>query len=224
MKNNKDRRFNENIVILTGIASFTIIVVAGIWFFSGANTEANNSTAVSQSSDDMSSHHSMSSSRGSTEALDSLVDKPAPDFSLIDKDGKVYSKDSLKGKKIILFFNEGLMCYPACWQQIAELAADKRLNTEDIVALSVVVDSAKDWQRAIKKMPELAAATVLFDTKQKASNSFGVLTTPSSMHYGSLPGHTYVVIDKDSIVRHVYDDPAMAIHNDQLAEELGKLN
>ena len=51
-----------------------------------------------------------------------------------------------------------------------------------------------------------------------------MLTLDSSMHYGSLPGHTYVIIDKEGIVRYVYDDPRMAINNDLLVAELGKLN
>ena len=44
------------------------------------------------------------------------------------------------------------------------------------------------------------------------------------MHYGQLPGHTYVVIDGNGVIRHVYDDPNMAIHNDQLVDELKKLS
>ena len=47
----------------------------------------------------------------------------------------------------------------------------------------------------------------------------------SSMHKGSLPGHTYIVLDKDAVVRYVFDDPNMAIANDMLfgkIEELSK--
>ncbi len=220
MINNK----NDDLIILSGIAGFTIIVVALIWFLSSANTQVNNAAAVkTPKSDDMASHHSGGRSRASTATIDALVGKPVPDFALMDKDGRAYSKDNLKGKNVILFFNEGLMCYPACWNQIVELAKDSRLNGEDVVVLSVVTDPAKDWQRAISKMPELAEATVVFDTGGTVSNKFGALTAASSMHFGQLPGHTYVLIDKEGIVKHVYDDPGMAIHNNQLAEELAKL-
>ncbi|MFA4831176.1 MAG: redoxin domain-containing protein [Patescibacteria group bacterium] len=225
---------NENTIILAGIVSFTIIVVAVIWFLSRAeartdnnstsNSVAANSAAAQESPDSMTSHHSSGNSKASTTALDALVGKPAPDFTLSDREGNLYSKDNLKGKNVILFFNEGLMCYPACWDQIAQLASDSRLNDENTVILSVMVDPVKDWQRAVDKMPELAKATVVFDTNREVSAKFGVLTTPSSMHYGSLPGHTYVIIDKEGVVRHVYDDPRMAIHNNQLVDELAKLN
>lgn len=217
---------NENTIILAGIASFTIIVIAGIWFATGVDTRANNAGntgSAAQVSDSMAGHHSGSGGKASTAALKALVGKPAPDFNISDLGGKTYNNENLKGKKVVLFFNEGLMCYPACWDQIAQLALDKRLNAPDSVMLSVVVDPAKDWQSAINKMPELASATVLFDTNKDVSAKFGTLTTPSSMHFGSLPGHSYVVIDKEGIVRHVYDDPSMAIHNEQLVEELSKM-
>ena len=116
------------------------------------------------------------------------------------------------------------MCYPACWNQIVALARDNRLKGEDVTVLSVVVDPQEAWENAIKKMPELGEATVVFDKGGVASNAFGMLKTPSSMHFGQLPGHSYVVINKEGIVKHVYDDPNMAIHNDQLVAELGKLN
>src|SRR3989344_8317821 len=108
--------------------------------------------------------------------LNSLVDKPLPDILLADKDGNTVSVASLKGKAVVLFFNEGLMCYPACWNQVAGFGSDPRFNNGEIQAYSVLVDSAKDWQRAIDKMPELAKAQTLFDTGTSASRQLGLLT------------------------------------------------
>lgn len=149
-------------------------------------------------------------------SLNALVGKPVPQFSLTDINGKEYSSESLKGKNVVLFFNEGLMCYPACWNQIAKFGSDARFNGPDVVALSVVVDPKTEWKQAIDKMPELAAATTLFDDGGDVARRFNVLKTDSSMHYGSLPGHTYVIIDKTGVVRDVYDDPRMAIRNDEI--------
>ncbi|MBI4101358.1 MAG: redoxin domain-containing protein, partial [Candidatus Nealsonbacteria bacterium] len=160
----------------------------------------------------------------SSAALDNLIDKAAPSFQLVDRDGKIYSSESLRGKNVVLFFNEGLMCYPACWNQIVAFSNDERFGGDDTVVLSVVIDSAEEWQQAIKKMPELAKATVVFDNGASVSNKFGMLKTASSMHYGAFPGHTYVLMDKEGLVRHVFDDPNMALHNDQLSAELKKLN
>ena len=54
---------NENVIILAAIASFTVIVVAGIWFLSSLQTRANNGGRPEQSSDDMDGHHSGEASR-----------------------------------------------------------------------------------------------------------------------------------------------------------------
>ena len=156
---------------------------------------------------------------------DSLIGKLVPDIQLLDKDGKVHTAADFKGKNTVLFFNEGLMCYPACWNQIASFGSDERFNSDQVQAISVVVDSAGDWQRAIAQMPELAKATTLFDVGANASRRLGILTMSSSMHKGSLPGHTYIILDKDAVVRYVFDDPNMAIANDMLfgkIEELSK--
>ena len=159
---------------------------------------------------------------GST--LDDLVGKPAPRFLLKDKTGAVYTNESLKGKNTVLFFNEGIMCYPACWNQIAALSRDSRLNSSGTVAFSVVIDQPSEWQDAIGQMPELGSAAILFDTTKTVSRAYNMLTVNSSMHYGSYPGHTFVIIDKQGIVRWVFDDPNMAIDNDKIASELQSLN
>jgi len=65
-------------------------------------------------------------------SLTDLVGKPVPAFSLRDRHGTEYSADKLKGKNIVLFFNEGIMCYPACWDQIAAFGKDDQLKGKNI--------------------------------------------------------------------------------------------
>lgn len=144
------------------------------------------------------------------------IGSPAPRFSLQDRNGNIYTNDILKGKNVVLFFNEGIMCYPACWNQMVALAQDGRFSATDTVAFSVVVDQPSSWQGAIQKMPELGYAKVLFDTDKSVSRAYGMLTAGSSMHYGSFPGHSFVVIDKQGVVRSVFDDPNMGIDNDRI--------
>ncbi len=159
-----------------------------------------------------------------TEQLNSLIGKPLPNIQLTDKDGKIYTSADFRGKYTVLFFNEGLMCYPACWNQMASFGSDQRFKSGEIQAISVVTDSARDWQTAIAKMPELAKATTMFDGGANASRELGMLTTNSSMHRGSLPGHTYIVVDKEGMVRFVFDDPNMAIANDMLFGKIQELS
>jgi len=129
----------------------------------------------------------------------------------------------LKGKNVVLFFSEGLMCYPACWDQIAAFGKDNEFASKDTIALTILNDPKSDWKMAIEKMPELAKAVVLFDTDKRISITYDMLSLPSSMHKGQLPGHTYVVIDKEGIVRYVKDDVSMAVRNQELIAEINKL-
>ena len=148
------------------------------------------------------------------------VGKKAPDFTLSDMEGNQVALSSLLGKNVILFFNEGLMCYPACLDQVVEL---DKLNADNTVAYSIVVDSPKQWVDAQKDLPYLKGAKVLFDSGAKVSRQYDTLTLASSMHRGMFPGHTYYLIDKEGIVRFTLDDPYMANRNKELSAELAKL-
>lgn len=150
--------------------------------------------------------------------------KEAPDFVLDDINGSKVKLSDLRGKNVVLFFNEGLMCYPACLDQVAELGKDSRFNNESVSAFSVVVDSPAGWKQAQKELPYLASAKVLFDNDGDVSKLYGVLKLPSVMHYGRYPGHTYFIIDKNGIIRYTLDDPNMGLRNEQLFSELQKLN
>jgi len=207
-----NKKINVSTVIIAGV----IIAAVGLLIWGGSKNKSE-TPAVDQ-------HGHPLATNVPAVPLDELTNKSAPDFSLADRDGKIYSLNELQGKNIILFFNEGLMCYPACWSQIASLAKDERLGGDDVVVLSVVVDPPEKWQEAIDEMPELAQATVVFDKGAMASRRFGMLTTASSMHYGSLPGHSFILIDKEGVIRHIFDDPNMSIHNDELVKEIAKLN
>lgn len=153
-------------------------------------------------------------------SADTLLNTPAPAFSLKDEQGNTVSSASLRGKKVILFFNEGLRCYPACWNAMIALSQDARFQSDDVRAFSVIVDDASAWRRASKKIPEFGRVHVLFDSTREVSGAFGMLALPSSMHRGSLPGHTYVLLDARGVIRGIYDDPRMGVRNDRIAEEL----
>ncbi len=194
---------NKNIFLIIGVLGFASLILAGI--------------LLSQSKGD----------NGSGDIIDNgqfrfktAVGQKAPDFTLPDMDGNQVALGSLLGKNVILFFNEGLMCYPACLDQVVEL---DKLNAENTVAFSIVVDSSKQWVDAQKDLPYLKGAKVLFDAGAKVSRVYDTLTLNSSMHRGMFPGHTYYLIDKEGIVRFTLDDPYMANRNKELSAELSKL-
>ncbi len=151
------------------------------------------------------------------------VGKKAPVFKAQDISGATVNLNDYQGKVTVLFFNEGAMCYPACWDQIKSLVKDARFNTDKVVTLSVVGDAQSEWQEIIKKVPELAKAKLLFDTTKAVSSAYDVLSLPSSMHRGSSPGHTFFVIDKDGVVRYTLDDKNMGIDNDTIFKAVQQL-
>ncbi len=152
-----------------------------------------------------------------------LVGKPAPAFNLVAYDGHTVSLDSLKGKTTVLFFNEGIVCYPACWNQVAALGTDKDLNNDKVTTLSIVPDQQGEWASAIQRQPDLGKETLLFDSNLKTSQDYGVLNLESSMHKDVKPGHSYVIIDKSGIVRYTYDDPTMGVQNPLIKKEINTL-
>lgn len=185
-----------------------------------ANQQTNQTTQQAQA-DSMASHHGGGTPVDAT-VFNSLVGKVAPDYTLEGYDGKKITLSELRGNNVILFFNEGLMCYPACWNQISAFGKDAQLQSKAVV-LNITADPKNNWKQAIDKMPELASATVLFDSNRQVSQKYGVLTLPSSMHKGQFPGHSYVIIDKEGIVKFVRDDVQMAVRNTELSAELDKI-
>lgn len=151
------------------------------------------------------------------------VGTKAPDFELESIDGKTVKLSDYLGKNVVLFFNEGSMCYPACWNQIAELGNDSRFDTENVSTFSVVGDSKSQWLGIVSKSTNLTKSKILFDTSRSVSKAYDVLYLNSSMHPGGFPGHTYFIIDKEGIIRFTLDDPSMAIANDKLIKEIERL-
>jgi len=189
------------------------------------NNRISGSVIESAGSNDMADHHGAPSrlDRSKLESkinFDQAVDQVAPDFTLVNQNGETFRLSDYKGKNIILFFNEGSMCYPACWNQIAALANDLRINNNETTAVSIVIDSKYEWERIINSQPKLQKATMLFDTNKLVSEMYDVLDLESSMHKGSYPGHTYFIINKNGIISFALDDPNMAINNNVLVSNL----
>ncbi|MBI3984335.1 MAG: redoxin domain-containing protein [Candidatus Levybacteria bacterium] len=215
MKENK-----QNLILIALIVGFIILLIVVVVALADDSSKTPQNIEVSNQ-DDMSGHHE--SAAPDENAFNSLLGKVAPNFNLKSYDDKEIELEKLRGKKVVIFFTEGLMCYPACWNQMAAFGQDSAFNNKDVVTLNIAVDNKNEWKDAVEKMPELAKTTVLFDNNRSVSNEYGVLTLASSMHKGQYPGHTYLILDRKGIVKFIYDDPQMGVRNDELKKELEKI-
>lgn len=121
--------------------------------------------------------------------LNTLINKIAPDFELVDTNDQNHKLSALKGKTILLDFWE-IWCGP-CRQSIPKIKiiADK-YSSDDLVILSIVSD-----KNTFNKIPAFKAKmelnySVLFSDKV-TSNKYMVNAVP-----------LYILVDKEGIIRH----------------------
>lgn len=126
------------------------------------------------------------------------VGQIAPDFQLASATGGPFKLSDQRGKQVLLYFHEGLMCAP-CWQQLGEIQADlarfEALGIDEIAAISVDSLSAQQQRAQVQgiKIPALV------DAERAVSAEYDALSY--GMMGGSLPGHTFILVGPDGTIR-----------------------
>lgn len=124
--------------------------------------------------------------------------QPAPPIVLPSTAGGNFDLASLKGKTVLFFFQEGLMCQP-CWDQMRDIAA----NREEFAAagideiITITSDSLDLTARKIAQ--DGIAGPVLADidlavSKTYDANSYGMMGDSTN-------GHSFIVVGSDGIIR-----------------------
>lgn len=118
----------------------------------------------------------------------------APAFTLPSTKGGEVSLSDYAGKKnVLLYFQEGIMCAP-CWEQVEDIQkVYDKFQQLDIEVLTITVDPMNALKKESAKRGIMLP--VLEDADLKISTAYDVLE--DSMHPGSRPGHTFVLIGKD---------------------------
>ena len=106
-------------------------------------------------------------------------------------DGREISSQSLRGKKTLLFFSEGVMCQ-ACFEQIRDIedvGAD--LEKRGIGLVSVTPDSEEVLREAVSQYG--ISTPMISDEDRDMSAAFDTLG--QGMH-SDTPGHAFVLVDE----------------------------
>ncbi len=162
--------------------------------------------------------------RGEQPAKRVGVGMMAPDFSLADIAGETFTLSSYRGKShVLLFFSEGLACAP-CLRQITDLdQLNQQFSEHHVVVVSVTGDPVNllaDWARS--SGPQYGR--LLSDQSLTVSKMYDLLGPDVSMMPGTAPGHTFILVDDDGVIkwRADYGPNNMYVPNDQIMAEVNR--
>lgn len=136
----------------------------------------------------------------SSSALNLAVGETAPDFSLLDQNGKTVSRSSIGGPLVVYFYPADAT--PGCTVQ----ANDFNARIEEIrkeFGADVVGISGQDVESKQKFATELGLTfSILADKGDKVRTAFEV---PRAA-FGLFPGRVTYVLDKEGVCQLIFDD------------------
>ena len=159
--------------------------------------------------------HQMGDS-GSTSAQ---VGAMAPDFALTDAvSGRQVSLQTLKGRKTMLFFSEGVSCQ-ACLVQAADLQKNAALRKAGIQLVSVTTDQPSDLATAARQYG--ITTPLLADPTTSMSMAYGMLGH-GGMGHATQDGHAFMLLGADGRVLWHQAYQEMYVKPQQLIQDMRK--
>ena len=184
----RSRHVRNGVKVAVGIG-IAIVLLGAIYFLNAGNTgnAGNGSPASSNVSG----------------AYPFVVGKPgpgelAPPIRLSSTNGGIFDLAALRGKTVLLFFQEGLACQP-CWDQIKDM--ESQSNQFRALGIDQVVSITTDPLDAIqqKVADEGITTPVLSDPTFAVSQSYSA--NQYGMMQGSSDGHSFIVVGPDGRIR-----------------------
>lgn len=147
------------------------------------------------------------------------VGKKAPDFTLLDQDGKKVSLKDFKGKKIILYF------YPkdntsGCTKEACSFRDDfPKFKKTDVVILGVSPDSVSSHKKFAEKFN--LPFTLLSDEEKKVLELYNVWKEKSmyGKKYMGVERTTYI-IDETGKIKKIFNKVKVDGHNLEVMQAL----
>ncbi|MBI5028373.1 MAG: peroxiredoxin family protein [Actinobacteria bacterium] len=139
---------------------------------------------------------------------------PAPDFTLATTSDTAVTLSGLRGKPVLLYFNEGAGC-GACIMQMGEIEKRKAdFDALGVTVLPVVMNSRAD---IVADMGRYGVTTPFLLDDGSVSRAYGTLG--KGMH-ADLPGHSFVLIDAAGVQRWYGEYPSMWLDPADLLREV----
>ncbi|MGW5440734.1 peroxiredoxin family protein [Nocardia asteroides] len=148
----------------------------------------------------------------------------APDFALTSTTGETVRLGDFRGRSVLLYFQEGLMCQP-CWTQIADLEANTAaLQAAGIDAVVSISHDSVD-QQARKAADENLSTPILSDPSQQVIRAYDA--QKYGMMQGQMAGHSFVLVGPDGTITWRADyggapDYTMFLPTDKMLADLSK--
>ena len=122
----------------------------------------------------------------------------APDFALTNVvSGRQVTAASLRGRKTLLFFSEGVNCQ-ACMVQVADLEKARTLDKQGIELVSVTTDQPGDLAEAAKQYG--ISTPLLADPTTAMSSAYGMLGH-GGMGHPNTDGHAFMLLDERGTIQ-----------------------
>ena len=141
--------------------------------------------------------------------------EPASGFTLPSTQGGSVSLSEYRGQRVLLYFSEGVGCDP-CFYQMVELERNAdRLADAGLTILPIVVNPLADVRAELARFG--IRTPFLVDADRSVSAAYGVLG--EGMH-ADLPGHTFVLVGGDGMIRWEMTYPSMFVETDALLDAI----
>ena len=140
--------------------------------------------------------------------------RTAPDFTLTDTSGAEHTLADHRGENVLLYFNEGAGCQ-SCIVQMGEIEKHAEAFADEDVTVLPIVMNTREQILADMKINGVKTPFLLDDGT--VSDTYGTLG--KGMHAG-LPGHSFVLIDKDGRQRWYGEYPSMWLDPRTLLDEV----